>query len=71
VKQAFNMSNRKTKRTSKKKEQEYVSLFAEILIDLSEAEEWPRIVECLNNTKTHKEAMLESLLSQAFDIDPF
>lgn len=65
------MSNRKTKRTSKKKDQEYVSLFAEILIDLSEAEEWPRIVECLNTSKTHKEALLESLLCQSFGLDPF
>ena len=50
---------------------EYIILFAEILVWLSEQEEWGKMIENLNKDGIHKQIEVETVLNQMFGLDPF
>jgi hypothetical protein len=68
------MKSRKTRKPRKPNnlsEKEYIKLFAEVLIWLSEQEEWQKMIENLNKDGIHKQIEVETLLNLMFDLDPF
>lgn len=62
---------RKPRKPNNLSEKEYIKLFAEVLIWLSEQEEWVKMVENLNKDGVHKQIEVETLLNLMFDLDPF
>jgi hypothetical protein len=62
---------RKPRKPNNLSEKEYIKLFAEVLIWLSEQEEWTKMVENLNKDGVHKQIEVETLLNLMFDLDPF
>ena len=62
---------RKPRKPNSLSEKEYIKLFAEVLIWLSEQEEWAKMVENLNKDGIHKQIEVETLLNLMFDLDPF
>jgi len=62
---------RKPRKPNNLSEKEYIKLFAEVLIWLSEQEEWTKMVENLNKDYVHKQIEVETLLNLMFDLDPF
>ncbi|MEY4342565.1 MAG: hypothetical protein RL736_358 [Pseudomonadota bacterium] len=62
---------RKPRKPNNLSEKEYIKLFAEVLIWLSEQEEWIKMVENLNKDSIHKQIEVETVLNQMFDLDPF
>jgi hypothetical protein len=62
---------RKPRKPNNLSEKEYIKLFAEVLIWLSEQEEWTKMVENLNKDGVHKRIEVETILNLMFDLDPF
>jgi len=62
---------RKPRKPNNLSEKEYIKLFAEILVWLSEQEEWEKMIENLNKDGIHKQIEVETVLNQMFDLDPF
>jgi len=62
---------RKPRKPNNLSEKEYIKLFAEVLIWLSEQEEWAKMVENLNKDEAHKQVAVETILNLMFDLDPF
>jgi len=62
---------RKPRKPNNLSEKEYIKLFAEVLIWLSEREEWVKMVENLNKDGVHKQIEVETILNLMFDLDPF
>ena len=62
---------RKPRKPNNLSEKEYIKLFAEVLIWLSEQAEWAKMVENLNKDGIHKQIEVETLLNLMFDLDPF
>jgi hypothetical protein len=65
------MKPRKPKKPTNLSNKEYIKLFAEVLIWLSEQEKWTKMVENLNKDYVHKQIEVETLLNLMFDLDPF
>ena len=68
------MKPRKIKKPTKPNnlsEKEYIRLFAEVLVWLSEQEEWAKMVENLSKDGIHKQIEVETILNLIFDLDPF
>jgi len=65
------MKPRKPRKPMNLSNKEYIILFAEILVWLSEQEEWGKMIENLNKDGVHKQIEVETVLNQMFDLDPF
>jgi hypothetical protein len=65
------MKPRKPRKPTNLSSKEYIILFAEILLWLSEQEEWGKMIENLNKDGVHKQIEVETVLNQMFDLDPF
>ena len=65
------MKPRKPRKPTNLSNKEYIKLFAEILVWLSEQEEWGKMIENLNKDGVHKQIEVETVLNQMFDLDPF
>jgi hypothetical protein len=65
------MKPRKPRKPMNLSNKEYIILFAEILVWLSEREEWGKMIENLNKDGVHKQIEVETVLNQMFDLDPF
>jgi len=65
------MKPRKPRKPMNLSNKEYIILFAEILVWLSEQEEWGKMIENLNKDGIHKQIEVETVLNQMFGLDPF
>ena len=65
------IKTKKPRKPNNLSEKEYIKLFAEVLIWLSEQEEWVKMVENLNKDEAHKQVAVETILNLMFDLDPF